>query len=93
MGEWLSVTSKVMIVRPLSVRTPCTVRVGGVLSISNSALSRSPASAVPTGFEGASDATIFTKYVPSGTVVVSQTRIGSERLRRSGFHVVSPSRR
>ena len=61
--------------------------------MSNAALSSSPVSAVPSGFDGASDATICTKYVPFGTVVVSQTRIGSVTPRRSVFHAVSPSRR
>ena len=66
---------------------------GGVLSISKAELSSSPVNAVPTGFEGASEATTLTKYVPLGIVVVSHTRIGSVTPRRSAVHVVSPSRR
>ena len=50
-----------MIVRPRSTRTVPTVIVGGVLSISNATLSSSPVSALPSGFDGASDATILTK--------------------------------
>ena len=56
-------------------------------------LSSSPTSAVAGEFDGASDAAIFTKYVPSGTDVVSHTKIGSHSPRFSGFHAVSPSRR
>ena len=66
---------------------------GAVLSTSNAALSRSPVSAVPAGFEGPSEATIFTKYVPFGIVVVSQTRIASPVALRNVFHAISPSRR
>ena len=45
--------------------------VGGVLSISNVALSRSAVSAPAGEFEGASDANTLITYVPSGTDVVS----------------------
>ena len=48
-----------------------------VLSMSKLTLSSSPTSAVPGEFDGASDAATLTKYVPSGTDVVSQTKIGS----------------
>ena len=40
-------------------------------------LSSSPMSAVPGELDGASLAVTFTKYVPSGTDVVSHTKIGS----------------
>ena len=50
-----------MMVRPRSTRTLPTTIVGGVLSTSKATLSSSPVSAVPSGFDGASDATIFTK--------------------------------
>src|SRR5262245_19456916 len=66
---------------------------GGVLSTSNAMLSSSPASAVEDGFDGESEATILMKYVPFGTVAVSQTRIESEIFRRSAFQPTSPSRR
>jgi len=66
---------------------------GGVLSTSKTALSSSPVSAVPTGFEGPSDAMTLMKYVPFGTVAVSQTRIVSVTLCRRTFHAGSPSRR
>ena len=66
---------------------------GGVLSMSNDTLSISPTSAVAGEFAGPSDAAIFTKYVPSGTDVVSHTKIGSQSPRFNGFQAVSPSRR
>src|ERR1043166_7079782 len=92
-GEWSSFTSNVITVRPETTRTLVTAIEGGVLSTSNAALSSSPASAVASGLDGASEATIFTKYVPFGIVVVSQTRIDSLTFLRSVFHAVSPSRR
>ena len=63
---------------------PTTI-VGGALSISNAMLSSSPVSALAAVFAGASDATTLTKYVPFGTVVVSQTRIESLVAFRSVF--------
>ena len=66
---------------------------GGVLSMSNVTLSISPVSAVAGAFDGASEAETRTRYVPSGTEVVSQTKIGSHMPRLRTFHAVSPSRR
>ena len=66
---------------------------GGMLSTSNATLSSSPVNAVATGFDGESDATILTKYVPLGIVVVSHTRMASGVALRSVFHATSPSRR
>ena len=82
-----------MIVRPRSTRTLLTTIDGALLSTSNAELSSSPTRAVPDGFDGASEARIFTKYVPLGMVVVSHTRIASLVAFRSVFQEVSPSRR
>src|SRR5262249_21600927 len=76
-----------------TTRTLLIEMTGGVLSTSKAALSSSPASAVACGFDGASDATIFTKYVPLGIVVVSQTRIDSLIVFLRVFQAGSPSRR
>ena len=86
-------TSKGMMVRPRSTRTLPTTIAGGALSTSNATLSSSPVSAVAAGFDAESEATIFTKYVPFGMVVVSHTRMASGVAFRSVFHAVSPSRR
>src|SRR3954454_11884307 len=66
---------------------------GGVLSMSKLTLSMSPVRAVLGAFAGASEALTRTTYVPSGTDVVSQTKIGSHVDRFSTFQAVSPSRR
>src|SRR5262249_48113636 len=87
-----SLTSNDTVVRPRSTRTVPTTISGGVLSISNATLSISPASAVATEFDGRSDATTFTKYVPFGTVVVSQTRIDSVIALRSVLQLAAASR-
>jgi hypothetical protein len=71
----------------------CTSIFGAVLSMSKLTLSSSPTSAVPGEFDGASEAATLMKYVPSGTDVVSHTKIGSVSARWSIFQDVSPSRR
>src|SRR5262245_23857331 len=66
---------------------------GGVLSMSKLTLSISPDNAVAGAFDGASEAVMRRRYVPSGTDVVSHTKIASQMPRFRGFQAVSPSRR
>src|SRR5256885_11844459 len=54
-GEWSSLTSNEITVRPETTRTLVTAMDGGVLSTSNAALSSSPVSAVASGLDGASE--------------------------------------
>ena len=77
MGDCESSTVNGMTVSSAAWRAVSSVIRGGELSMSNGALSRIPARAVPGAFDRASVATIRTTYVPSGVDVVSHAKIES----------------
>ena len=60
-GESASVAVNDTVVLPAFARTPPTLMTGGVWSIWNAELSRSPDSAMSAGFDGRSEATTRTK--------------------------------